>query len=488
MILAPADLRKRANEIAMDGVAFAQNVLGHKTWPTQDRIIRSLLTNPLTVVAGCHNSSKTFSAAQAAIYCLTRYDDAVVVVTAPKEAQAKEGVWKEMKIALASARLRYDTSPGELSWKLSDKNYAVIRVAAKGGRGVRYHGIKANHLTILVDEAPGVDAEIYEAIEGLRAGGIVHVGLFGNPTVPGGYFYDCFTRDRERWTTIMIDGMDTPNLQGVTLEEIARMPLDPGSPLDDNPWPFLITRRYVREMYDLWGEFNPRFEARVRGRFPQHDEDALIPLVLLEAARNRDTVSSGRRLSAGIDVAGGGKAENVLYVVDRGHIVTHYPIAVSTAGVDQATGEMVAALEGYRRDLGVVWYDDIGEGSRLGSILRNLGFDAVGVNVGSSPQDKERFPKLRDELFWELREMFRRGEVAGLEDETTIAQLSAIRYEYQPDGRIKIEGKKSLASRGVKSPDRADALMLAMVSSVGGVEEISVMPTEAIHSRMKWKP
>ena len=47
-----------------------------------------------------------------------------------------------------------------------------------------------------------------------------------------------------------------------------------------------------------------------------------------------------------------------------------------------------------------------------------------------------------------------------------MAQLSTIRHLTDSRGRIAIESKEKARRRGVKSPDRAEALMLALASSV----------------------
>lgn len=486
MIAVEQDVIEEIRQTARDGALFVRRVLRHHTWSRQEEVIRSLLNNPRTAVAGCHASSKSFAAAESAIAWNTRYPDGVVIVTAPTFTQGKIGIWAEIRKALQAVELIEYPEPGADRWQITDANYAILRAAAKGVQGVRFQGFHSGHVLILVDEAPGVDAEIYEAIEGIRAGGTVHVGVFGNPTVPGGYFYDCFTKDRAQWHCIRIDGLDTPNLEGITLEDILQMPLDKGGPLDENPWPYLITRRYVREMLEFWGEDNPRFQARVRGQFPQHAEDALIPLQWLEDARNREVRRTGQRVTAGIDVAGGGRAENVLYILDKGHVVTPEPI-VSTKQPDQATGDIVAALKDWRKDLGPIRYDSIGVGNRLGTIIRSERFDAVGVNVGEQANDKERFVLRRDELFWQLRELFREGKIAGLVDETTMAQLAAIRYEHTARGKIQVESKKDMAARGVKSMDRADAFMLAATAEYGGIDSIP-QPSSVLRTRTRLTP
>ena len=61
-----------------------------------------------------------------------------------------------------------------------------------------------------------------------------------------------------------------------------------------------------------------------------------------------------------------------------------------------------------------------------------------------------------------LADAFERDQVEGLLDETTIGQLAGLLYEFDSQGRIKIESKEKARERGVPSPDRADALMLAL--------------------------
>lgn len=51
--------------------------------------------------------------------------------------------------------------------------------------------------------------------------------------------------------------------------------------------------------------------------------------------------------------------------------------------------------------------------------------------------------------------------IAILPDDELITQLSAPRWEYTSNGRVKLEGKASMRRRGIKSPDRADACVYA---------------------------
>ena len=89
---------------------------------------------------------------------------------------------------------------------------------------MRFQGFHGR-LLIVVDEAPGVKADIWEAIEGIRAGGDVRVLALGNPTIASGPFHDAFTSNRDGWCTFTISAFDSPNLAGLSLDELLALPI-----------------------------------------------------------------------------------------------------------------------------------------------------------------------------------------------------------------------------------------------------------------------
>jgi hypothetical protein len=276
----------------------------------------------------------------------------------------------------------------------------------------------------------------------------------GNPTIASGPFYDAFTANRDGWCTFTISAFDSPNLAGVSLDELLTL-ADPK--LDQCIRPYLVTRRWVREKYAEWGPGHPLWEARVLGQFPTQAEDALISLAWLEAAARRPAVDRGGRLTGGLDVAGPGEDETVLVLAEGEGIVGHH------AWADQdPRGAVIAALAPYRQRLDVVNVDAAGIGYFLAKHLQDLGFPVRAVNVGERATDRERYANLKAELYWGLRQRFQAGEVAGLTEERTIGQLAGIRYRHTARGQVEIERKEDARKRGVKSPDRAEAVMLAL--------------------------
>jgi len=185
-----------------DPVAFSERLLGIDLWDTQKEILRSVAANPRTAVKACHASSKTFTAAQAALWWVTRYPDGIVLTTAPTQTQVEKLLWNEIHRALPQARSRGLSYPkaNQAELRIGPSCYILGLSTDEGLRFQGFHG----RVLVILDEAPGIRPDIYDAIEGIRAGGDVHVLAIGNPTAVGGPFYDAFHRGRELWHTVTI--------------------------------------------------------------------------------------------------------------------------------------------------------------------------------------------------------------------------------------------------------------------------------------------
>ena len=391
---------------------------------------------------------------------IIRYSDGIAVTTAPTYEQVQKLLWGEIHQAIGRCPAFKWPAANQTEVKLSAGNYAV---GLSTNKGVNFQGFHSPHLLIVVDEAPGVDADIWEAIEGARAGGQVHLLVLGNPTLTGGPFYDAFTKQRQLWNTFSIDAFDTPNLAGFTLEYLRQLPrnLPESDPVFQyKPFPSLVTRRWVYEKYFTWGEESPLWQARVRGEFPTNLEGALIPLSWLEAAKNRAILNSGGRLYAGIDVAGPGKDETVAVVRNENGAI----LAQMASARDDSRGEVANFLAPFKSALHSVNVDSVGLGHYFAKHLQDLEYRIDFVNVGERARHPDKFSNLKAELYWNLREHFREGEITGLTDELTIQQLASIRFEYNYRGHVAIESKEDARKRGVSSPDRAEALMLAFAN------------------------
>jgi hypothetical protein len=73
-----------------------------------------------------------------------------------------------------------------------------------------------------------------------------------------------------------------------------------------------------------------------------------------------------------------------------------------------------------------------------------------------------RFVNEKARFYQNLADFLERDEIEGLTDEETIAQLADLRFELDSRGRMKVESKEDARARQSSSPDRAEALMLAI--------------------------
>ena len=451
MPLLNPDQAEALASVVRDPARFTRALLGHDLWPVQEAILRSVARNRRTAVKACHSSGKTFTAADAALWWITRYDDGIVITTAPTWNQVERVLWAyiHQTIQQARDRIRFPVDPLKTEIRLGPNRYAIGLSTNDGVRFQGFHG----RILIILDEAPGVLPGIWEAIEGIRAGGDVRLLALGNPTIAGGPFYDAFGAERAGWNTITISAFDTPNLAGLSIDGLLALSDDE---LDNNVRPYLTTRRWVHEKYHEWGPGHPLWQARVMGQFPDQAEDALIPLAWLEEAKRRPARDPGGKATAGIDVAGPGEDETVVCIRCGSSI-----LALKAFNQPDARGEVAAFLAGWSARLGTVNIDTVGIGHYFAEHIRSLGYHITRVNVGEAPRDREKYSNLKAELFWGLRQRFQQEDLAGLTDEVAIAQLTTLRYEHNARGQVVIESKEDMRKRGVKSPDRAEAIMLA---------------------------
>jgi hypothetical protein len=462
-----------------DPALMSRAIFRHDLWPVQEQILRSVAQNRWTSVKACHASGKTFTAADAVLWWITRHRDGVAVTTAPTWMQVEKLLWGEIHNTVADCKRRLSyPEPSKTELRIGPNRYALGISTNESVRFQGWHG----RILIVLDEAPGVLPGIYEAIEGIRAGGDVRVLELGNPTVASGHFYESFTSKRANRSLFTISAFDTPNLAGVSLTYTGAdgRPVKTGDgpdllslpdhELDRNQRSYLTSRRWVKEKYDEWGLDSPLFQARVLGNFPLQSEDALISIAWLEAARNReqDQEPTGD-IFYGIDVAGPGEDETVI-CRRVGNTVTK----LKAFSMPDPRGAVLAELkEDMRLKLlkpDSVRVDSAGIGYNFALHLRDNGVPVRMVNVGEAPSSlkdehmvpyKEKFVNLKAQLYWGLRCRLEHGEFAGLTDERTMAQLSSIRYSHNPKGLVQIESKEDARKRGVKSPDRAEAVMLA---------------------------
>jgi len=470
--------KKYARRVIQDPVLFASHVLGMDLWAREVELLRTIKSHRRTAIKACHGVGKTFTLAVAALWWLARYPEGIVLTTSSTLRQVRTQLWFEIHRLVDRAKVPFPKlKTTELKFR-DDNNFAL---GFSTDQAENFQGFHGKQVLIIADEAPGIEPGIFDAIAGTMAGGRVHTVMAGNPTIPSGPFFDAFTKERGLWKCLSIDAFDSPNLKGLNLEQLLAMDPREGGPLDDNPFPQLVTRRWVFEQYLAWWHGNegssPNWLSRVLARFPDQAENALFRMRWLERARQRAlqnpiTDAGSGPLVAGVDV-GGGEAETVVYVCESNGDCWKIVRMGAWRGED-TRGQVVSFLNEFRPRISIVRVDSVGIGHNFGLHLRDCRFPVELVNVGMPCQSiphmgendpAHRFVNLKACFYKALADAFERDQVQGLIDEETIGQLAGLLYELDSQGRIRMEAKEKARARGVPSPDCADALMLAIAAA-----------------------
>lgn len=432
--------------------AWIEERLGETLWSKQREICDSVVANRKTTVPSCFASGKSYLAARLACWWIDTHPlgDAFVVTTATTMSQVKAVLWRELGRAHSKGNL-----PGRLNqteWWVVNPTSGVEELVAFGRKPqdtdqTALQGIHAPFVLIIIDEAAGVPATLYDAVESLIANEDSRILAIGNPE-DGTSDFAKSVLPKSGWHVIKIRAWDTPNFSGEDVSTLLKKSL--------------ISKIYVDEKRIKWGENSAMWKAKIEAEFPQSREDGLIPINLILAAQER-TLEPGEPNELGVDVGGGTNKSVIAH--RRGPVVR---ILKRTSDPDTmgTCGEVAAILKDTEATEAKV--DEVGIGRGVRDRARELGLPVVGVNVGMQAKDNEHFANIRAEAYWGLRERFEAGDVdlpPKEEDDDLAAQLVELRFKRTSRGIIQIETKDEMRRRKVPSPDDADAVMLAFMDS-----------------------
>ena len=437
---------------ALSPVDFATEVLGVRLWEKQQEVLTALTEHRRVAVKAGNGLGKGFCAAVAVLWYIHSHRDAAIVLsTAPTFRQVRHILWRQMHRLYRPAAETLGGKMLDTRWELSDDCYAMGLSADSADQ---FQGFHSPNVFIVVDEAEGVSDEIFEAIESVMTSADPLLLLIGNPTTMTGAFRRAFHEERSLYRTITISALDSPNVRAGRVV-----------------FPGLTTAQWVQERREIWGEDNPVYRARVLGEFPEQGEDTLLSLRDIEAAAQRsveETVAGDDGPEAvvlSVDVARFGSDRSVI-LRRRGSRVEDIRV-LSRLDTMQLAGRVADAIREFSPQQ--VYVDEIGVGAGVVDRLRQLGHPVRGVNVAHKARQSGRFANKRAEGYWELMERFSSGRIVIPNDNQLIGELAALRYGYDGQNRIQMEGKDEMRNRGLPSPDKADALMMAFLPSPAGL-------------------
>ena len=370
---------------------------------------------------------------------LTAFPESRVVTTAPTFSQVRDLLWSEINAAVGKAPEGLFPPCDATRLTISRSWFAV---GLSTDRPERFQGHHAENLLLVVDEASGVHEDIYEAAEGFLTSPNARVLLIGNPTQTSGTFYRAFHSESHLYNTIHISAWDTPNVTGEEVPDPARKAL--------------VSPDWVEQRKQQWGEGSPLYDVRVLGNFPSESEDQVIGLQAIEDAKARE-ISADRPVVISCDVARYGSDETVIAVRQGNRVRIHK--TYTARSLMETVGNIVDCAREYNAPGMRVVIDDVGLGGGVTDRLKELGVPVDGFNGGSAANEPRLYPNRRSEAWFVFAEQIHQVDLDT--DEMLGADLVAPKYSLDSSGRRVVEAKDKTKKRLGRSPDRADAVLMA---------------------------
>ncbi len=469
------------SEYADDPVRFMREVLDFHPWEKQVEVCQSVLENKRTVVRGHHGAGKDEILAALLLWsCYARR--MMCLAVSATERQLIGQLWAKLARMWKTARLPGELYVGELRIGGEKRIVAMTSGNVSNLTGWHSHAGTGVFVAISESQAEQIGAVAFDAAEGNTVSEGSRIVVVGNPVKAAGRFFE--VSRKSTWKAIRISAFDHPNIATGAV-------VIPGGPAPG--WP--------AEMAAEYGEDSGFYVSRVLGEFPAEGSvDGLIRPGWLEAAFVRH--EAGVVLQRyplpvlALDVARSLDRDESVAAVAQGSVVLRIHAWRSRDLVDTATrflmvtdrlrtewyanGRPVGETETSRDpDKLALWLqltgvpdfpmhvDSPGVGGGVVDTMRSRGRHVHEYWGWNPARDEKRFANRRAEIYWSLRTGLEAGTVALPRDPALSEEVLAMEWSLDAKGRILMIAKEDLRKALGRSPDRGDAVTMALAASSG---------------------
>jgi len=437
----------------------------------------------ISIMSG-HGLGKEKSITSIAMHFFTvlKYYKPIVICTAPAGPTLFNTMWREFTKTITGSEFLpslVEKQANKIFLKEDPDRGDLVRIVPRtiqqnsspDQQGEVLAGMHSTAVMYAITEASGVDEPVYKPIEGGLTDPISMVLMIFNPTKRTGFAAESHTKFRKHWICLQ---WDARKLKKEKIDQPGRF-----------KW---FNERAQDVLIEKYGEDSDTVRIRVIGLPAKQAADTLIHYDAAVAAMERQVVIQPHDpLSIGVDVGGGGSGgDPSIIAVMRGPKLVELQEHVN---VDEfQLGDIVARIfssEYSNLPPDTSWcivVDRGGLGRSTVHILQDKHKlqNIYGIDAAESPIRESEFHRMRDELWWELREAFMETKEIAIENsvelrdkikncDELISQLTSIKWAsvaLNGNTRTKVQGKGS--SSGIPnvkpllhSPNEADALCLA---------------------------
>ena len=389
----------------------------------------------------------------------------VIPCTAPKLEQLKTRTWREFRKILNGSTSGYreliNVDATRIQW-CGDPDWCMNAESASTSENLA--GYHDDNLLFLVEEASGVDENMFPTIEGaLTSDGAILV-LIGNPTKTTGEFYNSHTKPGVK---------DLYYTKHIKHHETKR-----------------VSKKWIDGMIAKYGRDSVVVKVRVFGEFVDTEKNQLLALDWIEEARVREyTPTSSYRVRVSCDVSDGGVDESIIMVAF--HYIDHvvfkkmYRYSFESSKAPIKTAEKV--IEHFYEWGGKLNTDDdevvdsIGVGAGTTGYLMKKKHNVIPHKGGSTIGVTKEHRNKRAQVHIAFRNALRDGTVSFDEDfcsesdwDDVLGQFCAIRSKPGIEKVEDIETKEEFVRREKKSPDILDTATMQLTDDIPSLVDTSV--------------
>lgn len=451
-------MKNEALEFYIDHpIEFAQDILKVEPTKDQQKVMNDVAKHSMVSVKSGHGVGKSALESWIIWWYISTRPYPKILCTAPTKHQLHDILWAEVskwKRNNKSLNDNFEWTSEKIYLKGASEEWFAIARTSNNPDALQ--GTHAEHVLIIIDEASGVPDVVFEPVLGSMSTKDAKLLMCGNPTQLSGFFYDSHTRLRSMYKTHTIDGAKSSRV-------------DP---------------KYVQQIKDMFGEDSDVYRVRVAGEFPKSNPDSFINLGLVEKAMNKKFSEIVREISLGVDVARFGDDESVVAIIFNRSKLTK-PHIFKHNDTMKLTGQLVIIIQKLNQQhpnirikvkidcdgLGVGVYDRLKEvivSKRLNAVAIECHFGGKGGKV--SYDEPIEYKNSTGIMWGTIRSKLLSESLFLCDDDELVSQLTNRKYSIDSDGTIVLEKKSEMKKRGVHSPDRADALALALYGPTNKME------------------
>jgi hypothetical protein len=394
------------------------------------------------------------------IWMLSTRIGSTTIISANSESQLRSVTWAEITKWLAMAinshwfevsatrlmpakwlteLVERDLKKGTRYWSVEGRLWSSENPDAYAGVH-NYDGVM-----VIFDEASGIDDAIWAVTSGFFTENTPNRFwlAFSNPRRNSGYFYECFHAKREFWRTQVVDARTVEGTDKAVYQQII----------------------------DEYGPDSSQAHVEVYGEFPNASDDQFISAQTVDDAMKRPRYKDqSAPIVLGVDPARFGADATVIAVRQGRDIID----IKRYRGDDTMTvvGHIIEAIEEYSPAMVVI--DEGGVGGGVVDRLKEQRYKIRGVNFGNKSKNPLMYGNKRAEMWGSMREWLKSASIPS--DRMLKSDLISPMMKPDSKGTIFLESKKDMRSRGLASPDAADAICVTFAFPMAHRETVDKTP------------